>query len=164
MPCASHYRSLARQVKASARLTRTHFRSRYRHMPESPMRVRARRPRSQWAPSPSPRPPYRVRGRLSPVKRPLRNLPDEAMSGVSNDTTVAKPPPFWIPAFAGMTVVQRSRQGRGDRSVVARFCVRRPGKAGFRPAPMARYGPGGLDRCRSGWGPDRRGLGHRRRR
>ena len=56
-------------------------------------------------PSPSPQP--------SPVKRPLRNLPDEAMSGVSNDTTVAKPPPFWIPAFAGMTVVQRSRQGRG---------------------------------------------------
>ena len=41
-------------------------------------------------------------------RRPLRNLPDEAMSGVVNDTTLAKPPPLWIPAFAGMTVVQRS--------------------------------------------------------
>ena len=28
------------------------------------------------------------------------------MSGVVNDTILAKPPPLWIPAFAGMTVVQ----------------------------------------------------------
>ena len=28
----------------------------------------------------------------SPLTRPLRNLPDEAMSGVVNDTTLAKPP------------------------------------------------------------------------
>ena len=44
----------------------------------------------------------------SRLRRPLRNLPDEATSGVVNDTILAKPPPLWIPAFAGMTVVQRS--------------------------------------------------------
>ena len=91
----------------------------------------------------------------SPVKRPLRNLPHEAMSGVVNDTILAKPPtpldtglrrydgcakvssrerreapspPLWIPAFAGMTVVQRSRQGRGGR--------RHPHPSGYRPSPV----------------------------
>ena len=44
----------------------------------------------------------------SRFRRPLRNLPDEATSGVVNDTIMAKPPPLWIPAFAGMTVVQGS--------------------------------------------------------
>ena len=38
----------------------------------------------------------------------LRNLLDEATSRVVDDAILAKPPPLWIPAFAGMTVVQRS--------------------------------------------------------
>ena len=44
----------------------------------------------------------------SRLRRPLRNLPDEATPGVVNDTVLAKAPPLWIPAFAGMTVAQRS--------------------------------------------------------
>ena len=40
----------------------------------------------------------------------MRNIPDEAMSGVVNDTILAKPPPLLIPAFAGMTVVQGSQE------------------------------------------------------
>ena len=47
-------------------------------------------------------------GMGSRLRRPLRNLPDEATSGVVNDTILAKAPPLWIPAFAGMTVVRRS--------------------------------------------------------
>ena len=48
------------------------------------------------------------RGMGSRLRRPLRNLPHEATSGVVNDTILAKHTPHWIPAFAGMTVVQRS--------------------------------------------------------
>ena len=44
----------------------------------------------------------------SRLRRPLRNLPDEPTLGDVTDAILAKHPPHWIPAFAGMTVVQRS--------------------------------------------------------
>ena len=65
----------------------------------------------------------------SRLRRPLRSLPDEATSGVVNDTTLAKPPPLWIPAFAGMTVVQRSPFAGTTAS---------KDDDGFRPAPERR--------------------------
>ena len=94
----------------------------FRRKPESKTRLNIGVQLADTGVSPSPQP--------SPVKRPLRNLPDEAMSGVVNDTILAKPPPLWIPAFAGMTVVQRSpsagrRRGahRGTGQALRRYDV-----------------------------------------
>ena len=52
-----------------------------------------------------------VRHTLS-LDETLRKLPEEAMLGVVNDTTQSKPPPLWVPAFAGTTVERRSLDGK----------------------------------------------------
>ena len=43
----------------------------------------------------------------------MSNLSDEVTYGIGSNSTKAKPPPLWVPACAGTTVVQGCRCGKG---------------------------------------------------